>query len=404
MGTTMTLLLLGLVTALALTAGHAVGFVRGAQSARREHGALREELRALSAQAVNDSSRHVLAMTESSRQATHDVVLPVHESLERLNRRIGELETQSVAWQSQLRQQVESVQLSGAELRRETASLAEALRRPQVRGNWGEMQLRRSLELAGITERCVFDEQVSLRTDDGVLRPDVIVQLAGGKQVVVDAKVSLDAFLTASHTDDLAAREAALARHARQVRQHVDQLAAKGYWQQFSPAPEFVVMFIPGEAIFAQALDTDPTLIDHAAGKRVMLATPTTLISMLRTIAYAWSQEAVADNAREIHALGRELHDRLSTLGGTLDRLGRSLSGAVGHYNKAVGTLESRVLVSARRLRDLDVVDVELESPGPVSDALRPLVAPELVHDGAERPVVDGLPGHEQWTRRAAGE
>jgi DNA recombination protein RmuC len=404
MGTTMTLVALILVTVLALVAGHAVGFGRGQQAARREHAGLREELRALSAEAAHDSSRRVLEMTESGRRATHEAVQPVHDSLERLNRRIGELETQGASWQAQLRQQVESVQVSGSELRRETQALSEALRRPHVRGNWGEMQLRRSLELAGVSQRCVFDEQVSLRTDDGLLRPDVVVRLAGGKQVVVDAKVSLDAFLTASHATDAALREEALARHARQVRQHVDALAAKAYWQQFSPSPEFVVMFVPGEAIFAQALETDPGLLDHAAGKRVMLATPTTLIAMLKTVAYAWAQEAVAENAREVHSLGRELYDRLGTMGSALDRLGRSLASAVGHYNKTVGSLESRVLVSARRMRDLEVVDGELESPQPVSDVPRPLVAPELMGDESVVPRIEGAAGREQFSRRASGE
>jgi DNA recombination protein RmuC len=402
MGTTMTLLVLFLVTGLSLVAGLAVGFGRGQQAARREHAGLREELRALSAEAVQDSSQRVLAMTESGRQATRDVVRPVQDSLERLNHRIGELEAQSATWQGQLRQQVESVQLSGSELRRETQALAEALRRPQVRGNWGEMQLRRSLELAGVSQRCVFDEQVSRRTDDGIVRPDVVVRLTGGKQVVVDAKVPLDAFLTACQAGDVAGREDALARHAKQVRQHVDALAAKSYWQQFSPAPEFVVMFIPGEAIFAQALDTDPSLLDHAAAKRVMLATPTTLIAMLRTVAYAWSQQTVADHAREVHALGRELYDRLGTMGGNLDRLGRSLASAVGHYNNTVGSLESRVLVSARRMRDLELVDSELAPPAAVTKALRPLAAPELVTDDLQ-PVIQGAPGREQFTRRAAG-
>ena len=401
-------LLLALVAALAFLAGHALGVVRGQQQARRERGDLREELQTLSAQAVNDSSRQVFALAESGMRATEQVVSPVRDSLDRLNRRIGDLESQSAAWQSQLREQVESVRLSGSELRRETATLAEALRRPQVRGNWGEMQLRRSLELAGVTQRCVFKEQVSRRTDDGLLRPDVVVQLPGGKQVVVDSKVSLDAFLTASGAADPADREAALERHARQVKQHVDALSAKAYWQQFSPAPEFVVMFIPGEAIFAQALETDPTLLDHAAGKRVMLATPTTLIAMLKTVAYAWSQDAVAQNARDVQQLGRELYERLGKLSAGLDRLGRSLSASVGHYNTAIGSLESRVLVTARRLRDLDVVDDELPGAEPVTDTSRPLVAPELLHDddpaAVEPPVIEGAPGREQFRRRAAGE
>ena len=186
------------------------------------------------------------------------------------------------------------------------------------------MQLRRSLELAGLMAHCTFDEQVSQRTDDGLLRPDVVVRLTGGKQIVVDAKVPLDAFLTATQGRDVD-RAAELRRHAKHVRGHVDALAAKAYWRQFAPAPEFVVMFVPAEAIFAQALDTDPALIEYAASRGVMLATPTTLIAMLKTVAYAWTQEALADNAREVHALGRELYDRLGTVGGHLDRLGRSI-------------------------------------------------------------------------------
>jgi DNA recombination protein RmuC len=407
-----TFLLLTLVATLAFVAGHALGFLRGQQQARREHGDLHAELQTLSAEAVNDSSRQVFQLAESGIRATEQVVSPVRDSLDRLNRRIGDLESQSAAWQAQLREQVESVRLSGTELRRETATLAEALRRPQVRGNWGEMQLRRSLELAGVTQRCVFDEQVTRRTDDGPLRPDVIVQLPGSKQVVVDSKVSLDAFLAATGATDAVDREAALVRHARQVKQHIDALAGKAYWQQFSPTPEFVVMFIPGEAIFAQALETDPTLLDHAAAKRVMLATPTTLIAMLKTIAYAWSQDAVAQNAREVQQLGRELYERLGKLGAGLDRLGRSLATSVGHYNKAIGSLESRVLVSARRLRDLDVVDDELTGAEPVTDTPRPLVAPELLRDlepavesaGIEAALIEGPPGREQFRRRAAGE
>jgi DNA recombination protein RmuC len=392
------------IAAFALVAGLALGVLIGQQRRADSAASLRSELGALSAQAVNESSRQVLALTDSRLHATEQVVAPVRDSLQRLNDRLGSLETQGAAWQAQLKQQVESVHLSGTELRRETHALSEALRRPQVRGQWGEMQLKRSLEIAGLTARCTFQEQVSRRTDDGVLRPDVVVTMAGGKHVVIDAKVSLDAFLAATHArdDEQELREEAFVRHAKQVRHHVDQLAAKAYWQQFAPAPEFVVMFLPAEALFAQALDTDPGLLDYAAGKQVLLATPTTLIAMLKTVAYAWTQEALADNAREVHQLGRELYDRLGTVGGHLDALGRSLTAAVASYNKTVGSVERRVLVSARRMRDLQVSDSELSAPLSVFESVVPLTAPELVAED-DPVVIDGPPGHEQWLRRADG-
>ena len=413
------------IALLTLVVGAVVGYVVGQQRAERARvdlqTQLRDDLRKLSSQAMSDSAQQVLAMSsqavssstqqvlahaESRAKATDQSVAPVKESLDRLNERIHRLETSGATWQSQLKQQVESVHLSGVELRRETQALSEALRRPQVRGNWGEMQLRRSLELAGLTSHCTFDEQVNARTDDGALRPDVVVRLAGGKHIVVDSKVSLDAFLGATRTDDATERAAGMQRHARQVRHHIDQLSAKRYWQQFSPSPEFVVMFLPGEAIFAQALDTDPALLDHAAAKQVMLATPTTLIAMLKTVSYAWSQEAIADNAREVHTLGRELYERLSTVGGHLDKLGRALTGAVGSYNKAIGSLEARVLVTARKFDDLHVVDgvmERIETPAGVTETTRQISAPELLDD--EPPtLIEGRPGQEQWIRRAVGD
>ncbi|MFY9913105.1 MAG: DNA recombination protein RmuC [Nocardioidaceae bacterium] len=392
------------IALLTLATGLAVGVVAGLRMAARSRADLHEELRGLSSQAVHDSSSQVLALADSRVHATEQVVRPVRDSLDRLNERINSLEQQGASWQSQLKQQVESVHLSGVELRQQTQALAEALRRPQVRGAWGEMQLRRSLEIAGLTAHCAFEEQVSRATDDGVLRPDVVVRLTGGKQIVVDAKVPLDAFLTATQASP-DSREAELRRHARQVRAHVDSLAAKAYWAQFSPAPEFVVMFLPGEAIFAQALDVDPALIDHAASKGVMLATPTTLIAMLKTVAYAWTQESLADNAREVHLLGRELYDRLGTVGGHLDKLGRSISTVVGSYNQAVGSIETRVLVSARKMRDLQGVEGDLSAPASLTELPRPLTAPELLDD--EPPpavVIEGSPGRERFARHAVGD
>jgi DNA recombination protein RmuC len=245
-----------------------------------------------------------------------------------------------------------------------------------------------------MVDRCDFTEQLSTEVeahDDGsdrrVLRPDLVVHLAGGKHVVVDAKVPLDAFLDASTTDpDLSdeGRTEHLRRHARQLRQHVDALAGKGYWRALPATPEFVVLFVPGESFLSAALEADPALLEYAADRRVVLATPTTLIALLRTVAYAWTQQTLADKAREIHELGRDLYERLGTMGGHLERLGRSLTGAVSAYNRAVGSLENRVLVSARRFGDLGVATDELEAPEPMVDEPRPLTAVELMDSVAE--------------------
>jgi DNA recombination protein RmuC len=303
----------------------------------------------------------------------------VKESLDRLHDQLRDLEQHRVSWQSQLHAHVEEVRHSTESLRRETSALSTALRKPQVRGRWGELHLRRAVELAGLVSRCDFEEQVSTRTDDGTLRPDLVVHLAGGKHVVVDAKVPLDAFLDATAAGDDEEREAHLARHARQLRQHVEALAAKSYWRTLPATPEFVVLFVPGEAFLSAALEAEPGLLEHAAGRKVVLATPTTLIALLRTVAYAWTQETLTERAHELHALGLELHERLSTMGGHLDRLGRSLTSAVAAYNKTVGSLETRVLVSARRFADLQVSESALESPAPVTDSPRPLTAAELL-------------------------
>lgn len=326
---------------------------------------------------VDEVSGDRAAMETQLEQLTGQAV--VKDSLDRLHRQLGELEQSRAAWQSQLRQQVDDVRSTNELLRRETASLATALRKPQVRGRWGELHLQRAVELAGLVDRCDFSSQQSMPSDDGALRPDLVVHLAGGKQVVVDAKVPLDAFLDATGTDDAVARQAHLQRHARQVRQHVDALAGKAYWQRLDATPEFVVLFVPAEAFLSHALEVEPGLIEHAASSRVILATPTTLIALLRTVAHAWTQQALAANAREVHTLGRELHERLSTVGEHLDKVGRSLTASVKAYNQAIGSLETRVLVSARRFRDLEVTDAELDSPRPVDDPVRSPAAAELL-------------------------
>jgi DNA recombination protein RmuC len=277
----------------------------------------------------------------------------VREGLERLHDQLRDLEHSRASWQGQLAQQVDDMRHSTDLLRGETRSLSTALRRPQVRGRWGELHLRRAVELAGMVAHCDFSEQV--RLDDGARRPDLVVHLAGGRELVVDAKVPLDAFMDACAADDDALRDTHLRRHVAQLRSHVDQLSAKRYWRSMDHTPEFVVMFVPAEAFLSAALEVEADLIEHAASRQVVLATPTTLIALLRTVSLGWRHEALTDQAREIQRLGRELHERLGTLSGHLDQVGRSLNAAVGHYNHAMGSLESRVLVSARRLGDLPV-------------------------------------------------
>jgi DNA recombination protein RmuC len=268
---------------------------------------------------------------------------------------------------------------TGEALHDQTSSLVNALRAPQTRGRWGEMQLRRVVELAGLVEHCDFTEQTTVSGDSGTLRPDLVVQLAGGKQVVVDAKVSLAAYLDAAESRDPDVIEARMQAHARHLREHVKELAAKEYWRSFEPTPEFVVLFVPGDAFLAPALERDPRLLEDAMVAKVLIATPTTLIAMLRTIAYSWQQEALTANARSVFELGRELYRRLGTLGSHVDKLGRTLTRSVEDYNAVIGSLERNVLVQARRMADLQVTDADLATPTPVDAVPRPLGAPELL-------------------------
>ena len=356
---------------LLLAAGLLIGTLVGALWAR-------------SRQAATQGDAARLAIAE--RAADQAVV---RDGLERLHDQMRDLEQHRVSWQSQLKQQVDEVRHSTDTLRRETTSLSTALRKPQVRGRWGELHLRKAIELAGLVDRCDFSEQVSVRSDDSIQRPDVVVKLAGGKSVVVDAKVPLDAFLDATSAMSDAERDAHLTRHAGQLRKHVDALAAKQYWRALPATPEFVVLFVPGESFLSAALEAEPSLIEYAASRQVVLATPTTLIALLRTVAYAWTQEVLADRARDIHELGRDLYDRIGVMGSHLDRLGSSLTAAVGSYNKAIGSLETRVLVSARRFAEMEVSDQDLDSPAPVIEATRPLTSAELIeplHAVAEVP------------------
>ncbi len=304
------------------------------------------------------------------------LVGPVRDTLARVEQQLRESDVARASSHAELAQQVEFTRRGAEQLREQTQALVTALRRPEARGRWGELQLRRVVELAGMAAHVDFDEQVIVT---GGQRPDMVVRLAGGKNVVVDSKVSLAAYLEAAATADEAIREARLAAHARHLKAHVDQLASKAYWTALPETPEFVVMFVPGEAFLAPALEQDPGLLEHALARRVHIATPTTLVSMLRTVQYAWQQQALSENARAVFDLGRELYDRLAGLGKHLDKVGRSLTSSVAAYNAAVGTLETRVLVSARKLSALGVVDAELTPPDAVTETARPLSAPELV-------------------------
>lgn len=327
----------------------------------------------------------------------------LRDGLDRLHDRLGDVEQQRASWQGQLHQQVEDVRHSTDLLRRETGALSTALRKPHVRGQWGELHLRRAVELAGMVEHCDFKEQVSSVQDGATLRPDLVVHLAGGRSVVVDAKVPLDAQLDAMATDDPEEAAAHLRRHVRQVRTHVDTLSGKAYWRTLPGAPEFVVMFVPAESFLASALDTDPSLLSWAATRDVVIATPTTLIALLRTVAHGWTTETLAERTREIHELGRELHSRLGVMGAHLDRIGRSLKGAVEAYNGAVGSIESRVLVTARQFEDIGVAREPLPRVQPVTQAPRPLTAAELLDAVADtRPDLQEL--HEPSPQDPTGE
>jgi DNA recombination protein RmuC len=375
------------MTVFALLAGIAIGVALGYLLARNRLGTAAatatERARAAQERAtiLERAAAERTALADGQLAQRFDVeqlVGPMRETLTRVEQQLRESDVARARSHAELAQQVEFTRRGAEQLREQTQSLVTALRRPEARGRWGEIQLRRVVELAGMTAHVDFDEQVVV---EGGLRPDMVVRLAGGKNVIVDSKVSLAAYLEAASSADEAVRDARLAAHARHLKAHVDQLASKAYWSALPETPEFVVMFVPGEAFLAPALDQDPGLLEHALSRRVHIATPTTLVSMLRTVQYAWQQEKLSENARAVFDLGRELYDRLSGLSRHLERVGKSLTSAVGSYNQAVGTLETRVLVSARKLAALGVVDAELTAPASVSETARVLSAPELIAD-----------------------
>lgn len=329
---------------------------------------------------MKQSQQAAVGELEQRRQAIEHLLTPLREQLGRYEQGIRLLELERQRAYSQLSEQVRQLGDSQDRLQSETRNLVTALRSPSTRGRWGEMQLRRVVEMAGMLEHCDFDEQQTTRSTQGALRPDLVVRLPGHKQVVVDAKVPMQAFLDANDATDEAARRGHLELHAKQLRSHIDALSKKTYWQHFDESPEFVVAFVPGDPLLAAAFEHDAALIEHAVESNVLLATPTTLIALLRAVAQSWQSEAMAANAREVQKLGRELYRRLSIFGAHMSRTGKSLRSAVDAYNKAVGSLEHNVLPQARRFSDLGVVGGDQEELGleQVEAVTRNLQSPEL--------------------------
>ncbi len=322
---------------------------------------------------------------EKRQTAITEIVKPVRESLDKFDTRIQGLEIARVEAYTSLTEQVKSLQDTQRELRSETSNLVKAMRSPVVRGRWGEIQLKRVVELAGMIDHCDFTTQATVMTLDGNLRPDLVVRLPGQKNIVIDAKAPLEAYLEAIETTDEVMRTQHLQRHARQIRAHMAALAKKAYWEQFKPTPEFVVLFLPGETFFSAALEHDPALIEAGIGQQVILATPTTLIALLHAVSYGWRQENIAQNAQEISKLGKDLYERLASVAGHWSKVGKHLSQSIESYNAAVGSLETRVLVSARRFKALDTTSLQGEIIELEQADIRPriLQAPELLIAGA---------------------
>lgn len=350
---------------------------------------LADAFKALSADALRNNNQSFLDLAkqnletfqqsakgelERRQTAIDDMIKPLKESLEKVDGKIGELEKNRVGAYSELREQVKQLAQSQTQLQSETGNLVKALRAPHIRGRWGEIQLRRVVELAGMLEYCDFNEQETVATEDARVRPDMIVRLPGNRTIVVDSKVPFDAFYESISTTDEEVRAARLKDHARLVRTHITALSRKSYWDALQPTPEFVLLFLPGETFYSAALENDPKLIEDGISQRVIIATPTTLIALLKAVSYGWRQEQMADNAQEVSNLARTLYDRLRVFTNHFDDIGRNLDRALESYNRGVRSLESRVLVTARRFKERGAIaGDEIELLEPIDKAARPL-------------------------------
>src|SRR5882724_7067537 len=375
---------------------------------------LSEKFKALSRDALKDNNQSFLELARATlekfqtgakgdldqrQQAIDQMVKPLKESLERVDGKIGEMEKARAGAYSELREQVRALATSQLQLQAETGNLVKALRTPHIRGRWGEIQLRRVVELAGMLQYCDFTEQETVSSEDGRIRPDVIVRLPGNRTIVVDAKVPFDAFYESISTTDDAVRLERLKDHARLVRAHIGALSKKSYWESVQPTPEFVLLFLPGESFYSAALEQDPKLIEDGINQKVIIATPTTLIALLKAISYGWQQEQMAANAEEVGRLGKDLYDRLRKFTEHLDDIGRGLDRAVEGYNRGVGSFEQRVMVTARKFRERGAISgEEIEELKPIDKLTRTLsrdeggLFPELVAAEVEAPEDDAPP------------
>lgn len=362
----------------AATAQRDAAIQRSAEQAT-DRESLLAEFKVLSAESLDRQSRQADAVADQRLKATEQLVGPLSDGLRQMQEKLQLVETERARMAAELGEQVTTLRRSGEAIRRETLSLSNALRTPQVRGSWGESSLKRIVEISGLTERCDFDAQRTYVSDDGTFRPDLRVNLPAGKVIFVDSKVPLAAVLDAYQTEDPTEQKRHLRTFAAHVRTHVDQLADKNYWQLDAGSPEFVVLYLPSDEFYRLALEQAPDLHEYATRKHIVLASPGLLIPQLQIVANGWRQVAVTETAAQVSRLGRELYERLATLGSHFDKLGRSLSASVGNYNKTVAAMESRVMVSARRFRDFGISPDELDELATVSETTRQMAVAEML-------------------------